>query len=154
MGSWPHRELLSSFASGGDALGKPGLNTFVVHAEEGSAVLRDVRIEEGRPADLQATLGPGCTLRGRLVDGAGAPVAGEWVHLSWPGYLRMPHAYRWLADLTQADGTFEIPRVPPGYWRLYRRSDGVGLQSLIQVAEGEASRDLGDLPLVWLRDPR
>ena len=32
------------------------MNTFVIHAESGSAVLRDVKIEEGSTPKLEATL--------------------------------------------------------------------------------------------------
>lgn len=145
VGSWPHRDLLNAFASGGDALGKPGRNTFVVWAETGTAVVRDVDVPDGAAGPvLKPQLGPGTTVTGRVVDAQGKAVAGAWVHLSWPGYLRMPHAYRWLADRTDADGRFAIPRVPPGPWRLFLRGTGRRLGEPIEIPASTPSVDLGD----------
>ncbi|HEX7898314.1 MAG TPA: hypothetical protein VF950_11180 [Planctomycetota bacterium] len=143
VGAWPHRDLLSSFASGGDALGKPGLNTFVVFTETGSAVLRDVALVEGAAPTLAPALTPGTTVTGRVVDVEGRPAARRWVHLSWPGYLKMPHAYRFLADLTGEDGRFEIPRVPAGPWRLYERETGTRIGEPFTIPEGSGAWDAG-----------
>lgn len=143
VGSWPHRDLLSSFVSGGSAHGKPGLNTFVIFTETGSAVLRDVKLEPGMSMSLKPVLTPGTTVTGRVVDVEGRPVARRWVHLSWPGYLRMPHAYRFLSDLTGEDGRFEIPRVPPGPWRLYARETGERIGDPLTVPEGAGTLDAG-----------
>jgi len=145
VGTWPHRDLVSDFISGAHPSGKPGLNTFVVSAESGSAILRDVPLEEGKTATLVATLSPGTTLRGRLVDAEGRPLAGQWVHLSWPGYFRMASAFRWLSDLTGDDGRFEIPRVPAGPWRIYLRGSGTPAGEPFSVPEGSAAWDAGDL---------
>ena len=147
VGSWPHRDLLSSFVSGGDALGKPGLNTFVVVGETGSAVLRDVLLEEGSRPVLEAALTPGAAVTGKVVDAQGRPLAREWVHLSWPGYLRMPHAYRWLADLTDEEGRFEIPNVPAGPWRLYAKASGLRIGDLVTVPAGAKTLEAGALIL-------
>jgi hypothetical protein len=143
VGSWPHRELLSSFVSGGEALGKPGLNTFVVFAEAGAAVLRDVRLEEGTSTSLKPVLSPGASVKGKAVDVDGRPLARRWVHLSWPGYFRMPHAYRFLADLTDEEGRFEIPKVPAGEWRLYFRESGERIGDVLRVPEGVGAWDSG-----------
>jgi hypothetical protein len=145
VGTWPHRDLVSDFISGSHPSGKPGLNTFVVSAESGSAILRDVRLEEGQSPKLEVTLTPGATLRGRLLDGEGRPIAGQWVHLSWPGYFRMASAFRWLSDLTGDDGRFEIPRVPSGPWRIYLRGSGAPAGEPFTVPEGSAAWDAGDL---------
>lgn len=147
VGSWPQRELLSSFVSGGDALGKPGLNTFIVTTETGSGVLRDVSLVEGGAPTLKPVLGPGTAVAGRVVDAAGKPVAGAWVHLSWHGYLKMPHAYRWLADRTDVDGRFEIAKIPPGPWRLYARGSGLRIGGLLTVPEGAKTLDVGILSM-------
>jgi hypothetical protein len=147
VGAWPHRDLVNDFISGSRPSGKPGANTFVVHAESGGAVLRDVVLEEGKTPTLEATLGPGSTLRGRVVDPEGKPVAGQWVHLSWPGYFRMASAFRWLADLTGADGRFEIPRVPSGPWRLYARGSGVPAGAAFTIPADKDTFDAGDLIL-------
>jgi hypothetical protein len=147
VGTWPHRDLVSDFISGAHPSGKPGLNTFIVSAESGSAVLRDVPLEEGKSPKLEATLSPGTTVRGRLVDGDGRPIAGQWVHLSWPGYYRMASAFRWLSDLTGEDGRFEIPRVPAGPWRIYGRGSGAPAGEPFTVPEGGATWDAGDLKL-------
>jgi hypothetical protein len=149
VGAWPHRDLLSAFVSGGDAAGKPGLNTFVVFTETGSAVLRDVDLSAGPPPALKPALAPGTTVSGRVVDVDGLPVARRWVHLSWPGYFRMPHAYRFLSDLTGEDGRFEIPRVPPGPWRLYARESGERIGSELKVPDGAATWDAGTLVNVY-----
>lgn len=143
VGAWPQRELLSSFGSGGDALGKPGLNSFVVFTETGSAVLRDVDLGEGTSKTLSPKLSPGATVSGRAVDSEGRPLARRWVHLSWPGYLKMPHAYRFLADLTGEDGRFEIPRVPAGPWRLYDRDSGLRIGDEFSIPEGAGTFDAG-----------
>jgi hypothetical protein len=145
VGTWPHRDLVSDFISGSHPSGKPGLNTFVVSAESGSAILRDVLLEEGKSPTLGVTLSPGTTVRGRLVDGEGRPIAGQWVHLSWPGYFRMASAFRWLSDLTGDDGRFEIPRVPAGPWRIYLRGSGAPAGSLFTVPEGSGTWEAGEL---------
>lgn len=145
VGAWPHRDLVSDFVSGKQPSGKPGLNTFVVFADTGSAVLRDVRLEEGKTAALEATLGPGTTVTGRLVDAEGRPIAGQWVHLSWPGYYRIASAFRWLSDLTGDDGRFEIPRVPGGAWRIYLRGTGAPAGGELAVPAEAATWDAGDL---------
>jgi len=145
VGTWAHRDLVSDFISGHRPSGKPGLNTFVVCAESGSAILRDVRIEEGQSPKLEATVTPGTTVTGRLVDTDGRPVAGQWVHLSWPGYFRMASAFRWLADLTGDDGRFEIPRVPAGPWRVYLRGSGAPAGGALTVPSDGSAWDAGDL---------
>lgn len=145
IGTWPHRDLVSDFLSGSQPAGKPGENTFVILAESGSAILRSVRVEEGSPPRLEATLTPGTKVTGRLVDGEGRPIAGQWVHLSWPGYFRMASAFRWLSDLTGDDGRFEIPGVPAGPWRLYLRGTGAPAGDPLAVPEGSAAWDAGDL---------
>lgn len=145
VGAWPHRDLVSDFVSGRQPSGKPGLNTFAVFAETGSAVLRDVALEEGKAASLEATLSPGTTVTGRLVDAEGKPIAGQWVHLSWPGYYRIASAFRWLSDLTGDDGRFEIPRVPAGPWRIYLRGSGAPAGGELAVPAEAPSWDAGDL---------
>jgi len=147
VGAWPHRDLVNDFISGTRAAGKPGLNTFVIHAETGSAVLRDVKIEEGQPPKLEATLTPGITVTGRLVDGDGKPIVGQWVHLSWPGYFRMGSAFRWLSDLTGDDGRFEIPKVPVGPWRVYLRGSGAPAGGELSVPAEGGSWSAGDLKI-------
>ena len=148
VGAWPHRDLVSDFISGTRAAGKPGLNTFVIHAESGNAVLRDVKIEEGSTPKLEATLTPGVTVAGRLVDRDGRPVAGQWVHLSWPGYFRMGSAFRWLSDLTGEDGRFEIPRVPAGPWRVYLRGSGAPAGGELSVPADGGRWDAGELKIL------
>ncbi len=144
VGGWPHRDLVNDFISGSRPAGKPGLNTFVVHGAAGSAILRDVALSEGQSPTLEAVLTPGTKVTGRLVDEEGRPVAGQWVHVSWPGYFRMASAFRWLSDLTGSDGRFEIPRVPAGPWRLYLRGSGAPAGGPLTVPEG-ASWDAGEL---------
>lgn len=149
VGSWPHRDLTSAFLSGTNASGKAGLNTFAVRGESGSALLRDVRLEAGKPAPtLEVVLRPGSTLSGRVVGPDGAVVPGVWVHLAWPGHLRQPNAHRWLADCTDEAGRFSISQVPPGPWRLYARGTGIPLGEAFEVPS-EAPLDLGDRRLPW-----
>ncbi len=145
VGTWPHRDLVQGFWSGSAAKVRPGLNTLVVLADAGVAVLRDVKAESGTALRLEAVLSPGAVLKGRLVDGKGAPLAGEWVHVSWPGYLRMANAYRWLADRTGPDGRFEIARVPAGPWRLYAHSDGGRLGDEFTLSADARVHDLGEV---------
>ena len=147
VGTWPQRDLINEFRSGTSAYGKPGLNTFIVHSSAGNAVLRDVKLEEGQIRKLEATLGAGVKVSGRLVDPEGKPLAGHWVHLSWPGYFRMPNAYRWLADLTGEDGRFEISQVPPGPWRLYVKRGGAPVGKAFSVPADGGAMDAGDLIL-------
>ena len=147
IGTWPERDLLNEFISGSRPSGKPGPNTFVIHAEAGGAILRDVVLEEGKPAKLEATISPGSKVRGRLVDPEGKPVAGQWVHLSWPGYFRMASAFRWLADLSGEDGRFEIPAVPAGPWRVYARGSGVPAGAAFAVPADQDVFEAGDLIL-------
>ncbi len=149
VGTWPHRDLLNGFISGSGASGKPGLNTFVIFAESGSAIVRDVTLTEGKSASLEATLSPGTKVTGRIVDGDGRPVAGQWVHLSWPGYFRMPTAYRWLSDLTDGEGRFEISRVPPGAWKLYARGTGIPVGETFTIPPGSSTFDAGSRILSW-----
>jgi hypothetical protein len=147
VGTWPQRDLVNDFISGSRPSGKPGANTFILHSESGGAILRDVVLEEGKTATLEATLGAGATVKGRVVDAAGRPVAGQWVHLSWPGYFRMASAFRWLSDLTGEDGRFEIPRVPAGSWRLYSKSGGVPAGAAFTVPPDKELFETGDLTL-------
>ncbi|HLY11734.1 MAG TPA: carboxypeptidase-like regulatory domain-containing protein, partial [Planctomycetota bacterium] len=147
VGTFPHRDLVNDFISGSRPSGKPGANTFVIHAESGGAVLRDVVLADGKTLKLEATLQPGSTVRGRVVDADGKPVAGQWVHLSWPGYFRMASAFRWLADLTGEDGRFEIREVPSGPWRLYARGSGVPVGTMLTVPSDRDAFDAGDLIL-------
>jgi hypothetical protein len=147
IGTWPQRDLINDFISGSRPSGKPGPNTFVVHAESGGAILRDVVLEEGKTARLEATLSPGSKVRGRLLDGDGKPIAGQWVHLAWPGYFRMASAFRWLADLTGEDGRFEIPSVPAGSWRLYARGSGIPAGPAFTVPADQGMFEAGDLIL-------
>jgi len=147
IGTWPHRDLVNDFISGTRASGKPGANSFIVHAESGDALLPNVVLEEGKTPALEATLTKGCRVRGRVVDAAGRPAAGQWVHLSWPGYFRMASAFRWLADLSGEDGRFEIDRVPPGEWRLYARSGGAPVGAAFTIPAGKDSVETGDLIL-------
>jgi hypothetical protein len=149
VATWPHRELPSGFLSGSSAFGKPGRNTFVIFAESGSAVLRDVALEEGKGASLRASLSPGVKVTGRVVDPEGRPVAGQWVHLSWPGYFRMPSAYRWLSDLTDGEGRFEISRVPGGEWKLYARGTGIPIGETFAIPPGSSTFDAGGRMLLW-----
>lgn len=149
VGSWPHRELLNGFISGNEPFGRAGVNTFIVTGESGSAILRNVRLGENAQHQLEATLAPGATVAGRVVDREGKPVTGLWIHLSWPGYFRMPSAYRWLSDCTGSDGRFSIARVPPGSWRLFTRGTGIPVGELLTVpAEGPAF-DAGEVVLPW-----
>lgn len=147
VGAWPHRDLINDFISGSRPSGKPGANTFVIHAESGCAILRDVVLEEGKTPRLEATLTAGTKVSGRLVDAEGKPVADQWVHLAWPGYFRMASAFRWLSDLTGPDGRFEIARVPPGPWRLYLRGSGAPAGGPLAVPAESASVEAGDLIL-------
>ena len=147
VGTWSQRDLVNDFISGSRPSGKPGANTFIIHAESGGAILRDVVLEEGKTAALEATLGAGATLRGRIVDAEGKPVAGQWVHLSWPGYFRMASAFRWLSDLTGDDGRFEIRSVPPGAWRVYSRGTGVPAGTAFTLPSDRELFEAGDLIL-------
>jgi hypothetical protein len=147
VGAWPQRELINDFISGSRPSGKPGANTFVIHAESGAAILRDVVLEEVKTLRLEATLSAGATVSGKVVDPEGRPVAGQWVHLAWPGYFRMASAFRWLSDLTGDDGRFEVKQVPPGPWRLYLRSSGAPVGAPFNVPADSAGFEAGDLIL-------
>ena len=136
---------MNDFISGSRPAGKPGLNTFIVTGAAGSAVVRDVALTEGKTPSLEVALTPGVKVTGRLVDEEGRPIAGQWVHLSWAGYFRMASAFRWLSDLTGADGRFEIPRVPAGPWRLYLRGSGAPAGGPLTVPAEGAAWDAGDL---------
>ena len=74
-------------------------------------------------------------------------MAGQWIHLSWPGYFRMASAFRWLSDLTGQDGRFEISAVPAGPWRVYARGSGVPIGGTFMVPADKDSTDVGDLIL-------
>jgi hypothetical protein len=142
-GALPHRDLVHGFTSGDRAWARPGRARVVVLADEGVGVAADVDVAAGM-APVEVVLGEGSRLSGRLVGADGKPLAGVWVHASWPGYLRMPNAFRWLADRTGPDGRFEIRRVPPGSWRLYRHGDGDRVGAEFSVKAG-AGLDLGDV---------
>jgi hypothetical protein len=149
VGTWPHREILNGFISGDAPFGRAGINSFIVYGEKGSAILRNVRLGENAQHELDATLSPGTKVTGRVVDREGKPVAGQWVHLSWPGYFRMSSAYRWLSDYTQPDGRFEIDRVPAGPWRLYARGTGSPVGDALTVPANQGAFDVGTLVLPW-----
>jgi hypothetical protein len=75
------------------------------------------------------------TIRGRVLDEAGTPVAQAAVYvISAPG----PHAD--IAQVTGADGAFEVEAGPPGSYVIGARSDTAGEgRAEVAVASGDAS---------------
>ena len=148
-GYWPHQGVLDEFSSGTGGISvRPGIVTFIVHHESGNAMIRNISVREGQKDSLhEVTLSPGATVSGRLVDEDGRPIARRWVHLSLPGYLRMANAYRWLSDLTDDGGAFEISQVLDGAWQLYELKTGIPVgEDFVLPAEGKG-RTLGDVVL-------
>jgi Carboxypeptidase regulatory-like domain len=99
-------------------------------------------------------LRPCGVVRGTVVDGAGKPVSGVNVNLTYlDGTFMLLHAYVHNADqvVTDADGTFVIDEVIPGLefqlWRRYAsKQSGYGKQ-LVDRAKVESGRtaDLGKI---------
>jgi hypothetical protein len=145
-GSWPQRGLVDAFTSGSRAMAPPGKTAFVVLADEGVGVLRDVEVAAGGPAH-EVRLVPGVEATGRLLDAAGKPAAGIWIHAAWPGLLWMPSAHRWLAARSEPDGSFRLRRLPPGAWRLFVHPSGDRVGEVFEAPAEGGPVDLGDVRL-------
>lgn len=71
-------------------------------------------LRDQQRSDLNFRLTPGATARGRVVDGSGRPVAQATLFLVGPFDRNVPYS----PAMTKTDGTFELPRLPGGKWRL------------------------------------
>jgi hypothetical protein len=116
--------------------------------------LLTLKNDEKGPVEVR--LRPCGVVRGTVVDGAGKPVVGVNVNLTYlDGSFMFLHAYIHNANqvVTDADGTFIIDEVIPGLdfqlWRRYAsKQSGYG-KTLIDHAKVESGRttDLGKLKL-------
>jgi hypothetical protein len=75
-----------------------------------------VIFKDQRRADLNFRLTPAAVVRGRVLDGNGRPVAKAIVRLGGP-FQDAPFFLQEPAT-TRSDGTFELPLLPAGKWRI------------------------------------
>jgi hypothetical protein len=80
----------------------------------------------------------GTIIRGRVVDGAGRPVADAAVY-----FVESPGGHPDIAQLTSDDGRFALPDVtPPGLYRVGARAfDGQGVAEVLLLGN-EASAEV------------
>jgi protocatechuate 3,4-dioxygenase beta subunit len=84
-----------------------------------------IEVGDPIPAELQWEVDRGVGFRGRLVDAHGNPAAGRWVSLSADDPALSDLTF-FIADpsiQTASDGTFEVPGLRPGRYRLYAGQD-------------------------------
>ena len=75
------------------------------------------------------------TIRGRVVDRTGAPVAQAAVYV-----IASPQPQPDIAQLTDADGAFEVDAGAPGAYVIGARSDAAGSgRADVEVTTGDAS---------------
>jgi protocatechuate 3,4-dioxygenase beta subunit len=102
------------------------------------------------PAPLRIVLDRGRAAAGRVVDGAGKPVAGAEVRLL-PAASDDPRIARetTMRALTDAAGAFRIDRLSPGAFDLRARAQGFAptLVRRVSLPAGAAAADLGTLVL-------
>ncbi|MFG0318211.1 MAG: carboxypeptidase regulatory-like domain-containing protein [Planctomycetota bacterium JB042] len=133
---------------------------YVVEVDAGTAARTrsdPVEIGEAEDADgVVVRLAAGGSVRGRVVDAEGAPVAGVTAHLLPPDFdasspvaevlVLEPHLGR--SARTDGDGRFELAHVAAGRYgvRLLGADGGAGFVPGIDVEEGEVA-DVGDVEL-------
>lgn len=93
----------------------------VAMAADGRTGITAVSVGTEDVGDLTVELSPRRTIRGRVVDTAGAPLAKHYLH---PSALDLPLSRRlrgdamWRGAETSDDGSFELVGLSPGRWRL------------------------------------
>jgi Carboxypeptidase regulatory-like domain len=73
-------------------------------------------VTDQRKTNIDLTLTPGATARGRVVDARGRPFSGATVRLGWP--VRAAGAVMHSPTRTNREGLFELSNLPEGEWRL------------------------------------
>ncbi len=123
----------------------PALPAILVLADDRFAVqmLPDVRVEPGQHLELEIAMLRGATVRGRVVDAAGAPVEGAMVEAKAKGIIGQVFPAMRDAE-TGADGTFELAGVAAGGVDLAVEREGYrpARQELGEVFEGTLVDDV------------
>jgi hypothetical protein len=113
---------------------RPGYRYDLTYAgDDLASAFQSVELEAGDSRSQELELVHGATLSGRVVNGAGAPLAGAHVYANSEGDLRGRSRHR--GTVTPADGSFELRALSPGRVRLYAERGGYD----------EAELDLGAL---------
>jgi hypothetical protein len=93
------------------------LTTCIQSKEAGTAPCSTITLfRDQQRNDLDFRLTPGAVARGRVLNGAGKPVANAIVRLGGPLSDRPLITLQGVT--TKADGTFDLPNLPDGAWRL------------------------------------
>jgi protocatechuate 3,4-dioxygenase beta subunit len=142
------RRLTRSSSGGGLQVGEDGAlvavglppGTFTVRIEpEGFLDVErgGVELEAGSTHDLGVIeLEPGASLRGRVVDAAGSPVAGAQVVVSWRDFRRSHRR----ATAAGADGRFRVAGLPAHAFSLVVSAAGFATESSERVQPADEER--------------
>lgn len=112
---------------------------YVSAAKEGLTPATETNVEPATSTNLRLVLAPGKDVAGRVVDGQSAPIAGIRVSLAPMSGQRAPRS---LQATTGPDGTFRIPGVPVGKWKVTAGPSGTS--DLNYTTETKEGIDAGD----------
>lgn len=130
--------LVHTGADGGFRLRvNAGSNTLTVQAAGHSPVMRTFHFGE-KPAEISMTMKPGRSVRGRVADEKGRPIAGVYVTATFEG-TRSRSGLR-LGDVTDADGGFLLRNAPADSFHVSAYQEGfTSSQAAVPASRDEVS---------------
>jgi len=145
----------NSDAAGGFVVDSMPDDTSFLHVTRAGYARTSIRVERdaaGAPiSPVAIELEAGFVLRGRIVDGRGAPVADAYVAATGQAWIARFLKSEWAATRTGADGAFELRDLNRALPRTVQaRSEGLGAAQYDLPAPGPDATelDVGDIALV------